>query len=390
MATLRLKPKEDRRIRAGHLWVFSNEIADVCDFGENGDLVDVLSDRGKFLGRAYYNKHSLIAARILTDRKEEIDTAFLVRKLQAALAYRQQLFGVFSSGRVVFSEGDLLPGLIVDKYDNCLVVQILTLGMERLRASIVEALLEVFGPEGILLRNDSSYRQLETLPESVDAVYGAVPERIEIEESGARFVVDPYHGQKTGFFFDQRDTRAIVRQLARDRRTLDCFCYSGGFAVNAALGGASSVVAADSSQSALELLGENAELNGVADKITATREDCFDLLRRLSDERGHFDLIILDPPAFVKSKSQLKAAVAGYREINMSAMKLLSPGGILVTCSCSQNLSVSAFQELLRSAARDAHVRFRQRAFLTQSADHPILQAMPETQYLKCFVLERL
>ena len=390
MAELILKPKEDRRIRAGHLWVFSNEISELRDVGENGDLVDLLSDRGKFFGRAYYNRHSLIAARILTDRREDIDSAFFVRRLRGAVGYRQGLLGDTPSCRMVFSEGDLMPGLIVDKYNNYLVVQLLTLGMERQRQLILEALIEVLAPDGILLRNDSSYRQLEGLPESVEVTHGSVPETVEIEEVGVRFAVDPYHGQKTGFFFDQRDTRATVRRLARGRRVLDCFCYSGGFSLNAAVGDASSVISVDSSTTALDLLKKNAELNGVGHKITPRREDCFDLLRVLVTEREKFDLIILDPPAFVKSKSQLKAAVAGYREINVSAMKLLAKGGILVTCSCSQNLSVPAFHDLVRNAARDAGVRMRRRAFLTQAGDHPILQAMPETQYLKCFVLERL
>lgn len=387
MGEIVLKPKEDRRIRAGHLWVFSNEISEVRELGENGDPVDVLSDRGKFLGRAYYNKHSLIAARILTDRREDIDSAFFVRRLTSAVAYRQDLLGETASCRMVFSEGDLLPGLIVDKYDNYLVVQLLTLGMERQRQLILEALAEVFAAAGILLRNDSSYRQLETLPESVEIAHGSVPETVEIEEAGVRFAVDSHRGQKTGFFFDQRDTRAMVRGLSNGRRVLDCFCYSGGFSVNAAAGGASGVISVDSSTTALDLLHRNAELNGVSEKITSRREDCFELLREFVKAREKFDLIILDPPAFVKSKSQLKAAVAGYREINLTAMKLLAKGGILVTCSCSQNLSAPAFQDLLRTAARDAGVRMRQRAFLTQAGDHPILQGMPETQYLKCFVL---
>ncbi len=390
MGEIRLKPKEDRRIRAGHLWVFSNEIAEVREPGENGDLVDVVSDRGKFLGRGYYNKHSLIAARILTSKRTDIDKAFFVKRIRNAAAHRKNTLGEIRSCRMVYSEGDLLPGLIVDKYENYLVAQLLTLGMERLRPLLLEALIEVFSPDGILLRNDSSYRKLETLQEAVEIVHGRVPEIVEIDEAGVKIAVDPHHGQKTGFFFDQRETRAAVRLLANGRRVLDCFCYSGGFSINAAMGGATSVVAVDSSANALETVTKNAELNGVGDKINVTREDCFEFLRQQVESREQFDLIVLDPPAFVKSKAQLKAAVAGYRDINISAMKLLSPGGILVTCSCSQNLVTTAFQELLRSAARDGHVQFRQRAFITQSSDHPILHAMPETQYLKCFVLERI
>jgi len=390
MGELILKPTEDRRIRAGHLWVFSNEIAEARDISENGGLVDVVSSRGRFLGFAYYNKHSLIAARLLTNRREEIDRAFFVRRLTKAFEYRKEVLDSVRSGRMVFSESDLLPGLIVDKYESWLVVQLLTLGMERFRETILSALAELCSPQGILLRNDSPFRRFESLAEEVGVVHGELPDRVEIDEAGALFAVDLRSGQKTGFFFDQRDSRDIVRQLARGKRVLDCFCYSGGFAINAALGGASNVLAVDESQTALDLLMRNAELNAVTERITPTRADCFNSLRELSESGERFDLIILDPPAFVKSKSQLKAGLAGYREINLTAMKLLSPDGMLVTCSCSQNLSVPAFEEVLRAAARDAQVRLRQRAQLTQAADHPVLQAMPETQYLKGFVLQRI
>jgi len=390
MGELILKPTEDRRIRAGHLWVFSNEIAEVRDIGENGGLVDVISSRGRFLGSGFYNKHSLIAARLLTNRREEIDRAFFVSRLTKAFDYRKEVLDSVRSCRMVFSESDLLPGLIVDKYESWLVVQLLTLGMERLRETILSVLAEVFSPQGILLRNDSPFRRFESLTEEVTVVHGELPAQVEIDEAGARFAVDLRSGQKTGFFFDQRDNREMVRRLARGKRVLDCFCYSGGFAINAALGGAVSVLAVDDSQAALELLKRNAELNAVTDRITPTRADCFNFLRELSKSDDRFDLIVLDPPAFVKSKSQLKAALAGYREINLTAMKLLSPDGILVTCSCSQNLSVPAFEEVLRAAAHDSRVQLRQRAFLSQAADHPILQAMPETQYLKGFVLQRI
>ena len=390
MGELILKPQEDRRIRAGHLWAFSNEIAEARDIGTNGGLVDVISSRGRFLGRGYYNQHSLIAARLLTNRREEIDRAFFVSRVTRAFDYRKEVLASVHSCRVVFSESDLLPGLIVDKYENYLVVQLLTLGMENLRETALSSLVEVLSPAGILLRNDSPFRRFETLPEEVTIAHGDLPDRVEIEETGARFAVDLRSGQKTGFYFDQRENRAIVRKLASGRRVLDCFCYSGGFAVNAALGGATSVLAVDDSQPALELLKRNAELNGVTSLLKPVKADCFGYLRDQLTSGEQFDLVILDPPAFVKSKSQLKAAVAGYREINLTAMKLLSPDGILLTCSCSQNLSVSAFEEVLRGAAHDARVRLRRRAFLTQAADHPILQAMPETQYLKGYVLQRI
>lgn len=385
-----LKPKEDRRIRAGHLWIFSNEIAQVSDVEANGGLVNIYRAEGQFVGRAYYNRNTLIAARLLSRHDDDLDTAFFVKRFRKAKDYRESVMGAMSSGRLIYTEGDLLPGLIVDRYEDWLVVQIFTAGMERLRDFIIEALVEVYTPKGVLLRNDTSYRELEGLASNVETVFGEVPSRIVIEEAGARFMVDPFEGHKTGFYFDQRDTRAAARMIASGRKALDCFSYTGGFAINYALGGAVSVLAVDESETALSLLNENARLNGVENIITTERGNCFEKLRTLNAEGERFDLITLDPPAFVKSKSKLKTAISGYREINMTAMKLLSPGGILVTCSCSMNLTDEAFQSLLRTAARDARRSFRVRNFITQSADHPILQAMPETQYLRCYILEAI
>jgi 23S rRNA (cytosine1962-C5)-methyltransferase len=389
-ASLVLKPREDRRIRAGHLWVFSNEIDRVIGLMENGDLVDVINARGRFCGRAYYNRNTLIAARLLTDSREEIDTAFMTRRIRQAAELRESMLGPVPSCRMVYSEGDLLPGLIVDKYNEYLVVQLLTLGMEKLRRPIIASLMEVFDPGGILLRNDSPYRELETLPLETCIAEGNIPETMVIDEGGVRFEVDLSRGQKTGFYFDQRLSRFLVRRLAEGRRVLDCFCYTGGFSINCALGGARSVLAVDDSAAALENLRRNARLNGVSAVVDTLAGNCFDVLRDLASRKEYFDLIILDPPAFVKSRSRLKTGVAGYREINMTSMKMLSPNGLLLTCSCSQNLSREAFQSLLRIAARDAGRRFRINHFLTQAPDHPILHAMPETQYLKCFVLQAI
>jgi len=389
MSELVLKSKEEQRILGGHLWVFSNEVSRVDAEVENGSVMDVVASKGQFLGQAYYNRHTLIAARLLSRRREAIDAAFFAARLGRAKAWRESL-GLTGSCRVVYSEGDLLPGLVVDRYENYLVVQSLTLGMEKLRAPLMAALSEVLAPSGILLRNDSPFRALENLPSETVAVQGDVPERVTIEEAGARFLVDLRGGQKTGFYFDQRETRALARSLARNRRVLDCFSYTGGFAVNCALGGAVSVLAIDNSAAALQILQENARLNDVAGLVTARRGNCFDELREMEQRKERFDLIILDPPAFVKSKSHLKAGLIGYREINATAMKLLAPDGILLTCSCSQNLSGEEFQNVLRQASRGARKHFRLVRTLTQSSDHPILQAMPETQYLKCAVLQAL
>jgi 23S rRNA (cytosine1962-C5)-methyltransferase len=390
MSRLVLKPKEDHRVRAGHLWIFSNEVARVPEDTANGSVVDVVSDDVRFLGRAYYNRHSLIAARLLSRRREEIDLGFFVRRLRRAKAWREELYGATRSCRMVYSEGDLLPGLIVDSYDGILVMQLLTLGMEHLRPLVIEALQEVFAPRGLVVRNDSAFRGLEGLPSGPDEFSGEVPDRVIIEEGGARFEVDLKGGQKTGFYFDQRENRTTVGRLASRRRVLDCFSYTGGFAIHCARGGATHVLAVDDSAPALDGLTENVRLNSLEGRVDTVRGNAFEVLRDLDGKKERFDLVILDPPAFVKKKSQLKAGLAGYRDINRAGMKLLNQGGFLVTCSCSQNLHFEDFHNVLRQAARSVGRRFRILHSLTQAPDHPILQAMPETQYLKCVVLKSL
>lgn len=386
-----LKPKEEARLRAGHLWVFSNEISRINGVEQNGELVDVTSSRGGYLGRAYYNRHTLIAARLLTYHREEIDAGFFERRLQRALRWRRQVLGQLRSFRLVFSESDFLPGLIVDKYEDILIVQILTLGMEKLKIPAIKALESVLEPAAVILRSDSPFRELEGLArEAFSVVYGTAPTAVTIEEAGVRFVVDVMKGQKTGFFFDQREARAAVRKLASGRRVLDCFSYTGGFAVNCALGGATQVLAIDSSAPALDILRENARLNNVDRIVSAEPGDCLDVLREMDRRRERFDLIILDPPAFIKSKNQLRAGMSGYREINRMASRLLSPDGILATFSCSQNLDSDQFAKILFQAARSAGRKFRIVRYLNQAADHPILQAMPETKYLKGMVLQAL
>lgn len=390
MPKIILKPKEERRVLAGHLWVFNNEIASIEDLQENGEIVDIYSWGQKFIARGYYNRHSLISARILTYQKEEIDSAFFAKRIRRAYHFRQQLYPGLDSYRLFFSEADLLPGLIVDKYQDYLVAQFLTLGIEKLSAQIIEALTEVFNPQGILLRNDSPTREREGLEQKVEVIYGEVPDELVIDEYGLKFQVDSKSGQKTGFFFDQRENRQIVRNMSKDKKVLDCFCYSGGFALNACQGGANSVLAVDESEPALELVRANADLNGFAGRVTAIQADCFEKLRDLQKRGEKFDLVILDPPAFVKSKEKLGEALKGYKEINLSAMKLLSPEGIIVTCSCSYQLSEEDFLKMLRSSARDSKRTFKLLNFTTQTPDHPILLSMPETKYLKCAFLQAI
>jgi len=385
-----LKEKEDRRLLAGHLWIFNNEIASVENLNENGEIVDIFSWQQKFLGKGYYNRHSLISVRVLTRKNEVLDTDFFSKGISRAYQNRRQIYPQLDSYRLIFSEGDLLPGLIVDKYRDYLVVQLLTLGIERLSPSILEALIGLAYPKGILLRNDSPSREREGLPLEVKVAFGEIPESVEIEENGLRFKVNLHTGQKSGFFFDQRDNRKLVRDSCQGKRVLDCFCYSGSFSLNAAEGGASSVLAVDESEQALALVKANSEVNGYGSAIQTERANCFEKLRELQKEEEKFDVIILDPPAFVKSKEKLGQGMKGYKEINLSAMKLLNKEGLLVSCSCSYQLSPEDFMKTIRAAARDAKRSFKLVNLTTQAPDHPILLAMPETQYLKCAFLQAL
>lgn len=349
-------------------------------------MVRVIDAGGRFLGTGYYNSHSLIAARILSINDEPIDHAFFIKRIKAAIELRRSLYPDLNCYRLVYSESDLLPGSIIDRYDRYYSVQILTVGMETLTPLIISALSELVEPSGIVLKNDSSFRELEKLPLYVKAVLGEIPPTIEIEEWGIRYNVNLMEGQKTGFFFDQKENRLLLRKISDRKKVLDCFSYTGGFALNALKGGASSVTAVDSSLNALELLAGNAALNGFQDKLNVEKGDCFDKLREARDEK--FDLIVLDPPAFIKSKSRLNEGIKGYREINLSAMRILAAEGTLITCSCSHHLSDEDFLAMLRSSARQSRRQFKILNLTTQSPDHPILLAMPETKYLKCAVLK--
>lgn len=388
MGKAKLKKGEEKRIQSGHLWIFNNEIEKVSDLGENGEIVEVFDHKENFVARGYYNKHSLISVRILTsDPHQEIDKDFLKEKITKAYQYRKNIYPQLSSYRVVYSEGDLLPGLIVDKYENFLSVQILTLGMERLKPFILEVLEELFQPDGIVLKNDSAFRELEGLKKEVKMVKGNFDALLIIEEYGLKFYVDLVKGQKTGFFFDQKENRNLTATLSKNRKVLDCFCYSGGFALAATKGGAKEVLGVDESETAIKLAQENAQLNNFSN-ITFQKQEVFNFLRKLNSAREKFDLIILDPPAFVKSKEKLKEGIKGYKEINLQALKLLNSGGILISCSCSYQLSKEDFLNMIKSAAADSGKIVRLVKEITQAADHPILLSMPETHYLKGVILE--
>ena len=383
-----LKERQERRVRAGHLWIFSNEIDSIDDADGQGEIVEVLTSRRTFVGMGYYNRLSLIAVRMLTNRQEAIDEAFFRRRVENALTYRQSIGVDITACRLVYSESDNLPGLIVDRYADYLAVQILTLGLEQLSGIILGVLTELLQPRGIVLRNDSPYRALEGLPMAKTAAVGEIPDQIEICEHGLFYAVNLLESQKTGFYFDQRENRRLVRDLVSSGRVLDCFCYSGGFALNAAAGEATSVLAIDQSESAIESAKKNAERNGLTGRIQFETADCFDRLKEMSTAGEQFEVVILDPPAFVKNRQSVVPGLRGYRDINLHAMRLLPRDGILVTCSCSHHVDLGEFTNMLRMAARDSRRKFRILHIGTQAPDHPVLLAMPETQYLKCVVLQ--
>lgn len=384
MRTLKLKKREERRIQRGHPWVFSNELEHVPQDVAPGELVDVVSHDGKFIGRGYVNPKTLIAVRLLTRHQEEIDIDFFRKRIAAARDLRDRL-GFGESFRAVFSEGDGLAGLIVDKYADTLVVQSLTAGIERRLDDVLAALREVYAPKAIVLRNDVASRDLEGLPQERKIVFGETNGRVVIEESGIRYAVDVLEGQKTGFFFDQRENRLALKGLVQGRRTLDCFCYVGAWALSAAKYGASEVTGIDESEKALRLAEENAAMNNLPVRFQVG--NVFDELRSREQKKERFGCIILDPPAFVKSRAKVREALKGYREINLRAMRLLERGGVLVTCSCSHHIDAELFREMLIDAASSAGRQARVLEWRSQARDHPVLLAARETQYLKCAIL---
>ena len=384
MKTVKLRQKEERRILRGHPWVFSNELLQPVGECSPGEVVDVLDFSGKFLGRGYINPNTLIAVRILTRKQEEIDSRFFRRKISVARTLRTML-GFGDSFRAVFSEGDGIPGLIVDKYADTLVVQSLTAGIDRMIENIISALRDEYSPQTIVLRNDTASREIEGLTQEKRIVHGMVHGPVMIEESGIRYHVDILEGQKTGFFFDQRENRQVLKDYVKGMRTLDCFCYVGAWSLTAAYFGASDVIGLDVSEKAIKLASENAVLNGLSAQFKIA--DVFDELRRLEKDRERFGCIILDPPAFVKSRAKVREALKGYKEINLRAMRLLEPGGALVTCSCSHHVDQDLFTEMLIDAAYSAGRQARLLETRSQARDHPMLLAARETQYLKCAVL---
>lgn len=382
-----LKRNEDKRIRAGHAWVYANEVARIEGKGKNGELAAVYDFAGNFLGKGYINHLSKILVRVMIrDADTVADKAFFKARIKAANDYRLRL-GYTDCYRMVFGEADGLPALIVDKYHDLLSVQILSLGMEQNKALIVEALCELFAPRGIYERSDVAVREKEGLPLCKGALYGDFTPTVIVEENGLKMLVDLEGGQKTGYFLDQKENRFALRRYAKDARVLDCFCNVGGFALNAAVGGAREVVALDISEKALADVRANAELNGLSDKITTECGDVFEVLRRCRAEGQRFDVVVLDPPAFTKSAADVKAAYRGYKDINILGMKLVERGGFLVTASCSHYMTAPLFEKMLREAAYESGRTVRLVEVKTQAPDHPALLAAEETTYLKFYVL---
>jgi len=384
MAAVVLGKGRDRRIKAGHLWIYTSDIASVDEGAAAGAIVEVRDFRRRLLGRGTYNPASTIAVRLLTRQANEpIDRGFFERRLDDALAYRARLFPGETTLRLIYSEGDGLPGLVVDRYGNHLCVQIGTLGMDQLRPLILSVLQDRLQPLGIYERSDLSSRAHEGLPPAEGILMGSVPEEIEVNLDGLEFRVRLAHGQKTGLYLDQRLNRRRILPFSPGKRVLDAFCNTGGFGLYALKGGASSVLGVDLSEACVEQARAHAELNGFAEQTEYRLENAFDLLHAL-DRRGEkFDLVVLDPPAFTKSARSVAQAWRGYKEINLRALRLLSSGGILLTSSCSFHLSAEDFVAILREATVDSGRCVRWVGLHGQSPDHPINPGVPETRYLK-------
>ncbi len=386
LPSLQLKKNEDLRIKEGHVWIYSNEIdtakTPLKSF-EAGSEVIVYDFKGKALGLAYVNPHSLIAGRLLsTNPAEQMDLAFFTKRLTKALALRQQWYGA-PFYRWVFGESDGLPGLVIDRYQDYVVVQLNTAGMERHKAIIVEAITALCQPSGILIRADSSMRVLEQLPSYVEVAFGTVPDELILEENGVKFAVPLLKGQKTGWFYDQRDNRALVQRFVKAKTVLDAFSYVGSFGIQAAVAGATAVQCIDASALAIDYVNRNAALNKVASVVHGEVGDAFDIMRAYKEQGRQFDVVIIDPPAFIKKRKDFNAGGQAYRRLNELALNLLAPGGLLVTCSCSLHLPeaelIHCVQMGLAKTQRHGRLIFRGQ----QSFDHPIHPSIPESSYLK-------
>jgi len=384
-STITITARGEQRIQGGHFWIYRSDIA--SGSASPGEVVRVVGPRGRFLGQAFFSGRSQITLRMLTSRDVQIDRPFWRRRVEDAIRFRDRLKIDASAYRVVHGEGDLIPSLIVDRYGDYVVMQTLSQGADRLQAEFAEILVEVLQPKGILARNDPRVRLLEGLEQSVDVLHGEVPEKVTVKEGQIEYDVDLRSGQKTGAFLDQRENRVAAAEYTSGK-VLDCFSYAGGFALQLA-SRATELTALDISEDATALLAQNAQRN-LLPNVSVRTTNVFDELRALERVGERYDTIVLDPPAFAKTKDAIPKAEAGYKEINLRALKLLRPGGFLITCSCSYHVNESAFAGIVLDAALDARADVSVVEKRMQSRDHPVVLGMPETYYLKCFVLRKL
>ena len=387
-----LKKGEGRTLKSGGMWVFDNEIAKFDGDFKNGDIVSVEDFDGYFMGVGFINTNSKITVRILSRKNVEIDDAFLRIRVKDAWEYRKKTVDT-SCCRLIFGEADFLPGIVIDKFSDVLVVESLALGIDLLKPRILSIFKEVLLEDGISIRgiyerSDAKVRLQEEMERFKGFIGKPFDTKVEIVENGVHFIVDIEEGQKTGFFLDQKNNRASIHKLCKDAKVLDCFTHTGSFALNAGIAGAREVLGVDASQTGIDQANENAKLNHLEDKVSFLCADVFELLPSLEEKGEKYDVVILDPPAFTKSRNSIKNAVKGYREINLRGMKLVENGGFLVTCSCSHFMDPELFAKTIKEAAHGAHKRLRQVEFRTQCADHPILWAADESYYLKFYIFQ--
>ena len=388
MKKVHLKRKIANRVASGHPWIFANEVEKIEDDPKPGAIVDVYFHDGKFVGKGYFNQQSQVIVRLLThDRKVEINDEFFLNKIKDCWAYRQKL-GYIENCRLVFGEADGLPQLIIDKFNEHFVIQSMALGIDIWKAAIVKALQTIFKPKGIFERNDVPVRELEGLTQQKGFLSEPFQTKIIINENNLKFNVDLENGQKTGYFLDQHDNRTAIKNIVKGADVLGAFTYTGTFEIHAAYYGARSVLGLDVSENAVAQANENAKLNGVEKIVRFEVANAFDFLKKWSKEDKKYDVVMLDPPAFTKSRANLQNAINGYKEINLRGMKLLKPGGFLVTSSCTNLVSPELFLQTIDMAAKDARRKIRQVIFQTQSSDHPIVWNMENTQYLKFLIVE--
>lgn len=387
---MRLVRGREHTVLAGYLWIYAGYIAEVAGEPAPGDVVDVRTHSGRVIGRGFFNPHSKIRVRLLTFRDEPIDEEFWAARIASATALRKRLVSDTNAYRLIHGESDFLPGLIVDRYGDMLVMQILSFGMDRRKERLADLLMKETGATAVYLRNDANSRTLEGLPVEHGFLRGGGATTVDIHEGGARFLVDIEHGQKTGWFCDQRENRLAVASLADGATVLEAFCHTGAFGIHAALHGAASVLGLDVSRDAIAQARDHAARNKVEGRCEYREADAFEELRRIERAGDRFDLVMLDPPSFARTKQAVPQALAGYKQINLRALRLVGPEGFLMSCSCSHHVSEEQFLSMLQDAAHDAKRQLRLIERRSQARDHPVLASMPETRYLKCFILQVL